>query len=163
MIDWAKHPDGYEVRIEPPREDRADFMDCTFVGTVSSAKFYRLAQHADGGPRHNTFTGNDFSRARLRRVEFRGGIDLGTCRLPEGLEYIHIEDFPAKAEQARVALASWPDGERERAESLLRLYERDGVDTLFRWRGSLAGADSALWPLLESLERRRRDPGTTPA
>ena len=40
------------------------------------------------------FSGNDFSRAKLYGVEFRYGIDLSTCRMPEGPEYLRIDDFP---------------------------------------------------------------------
>jgi hypothetical protein len=133
------------------RAERADFVDCTFVGTITNAWFYGQADPFDGDPRQNTFSGNDFSKAHLRRVEFRNGVDLRSCVLPDGPEYLRIDDFLAKAQQARAVLVGWPKDEREDAEFLLRLYEERWSEPFFCWRGALARPDSPLWPLLESL------------
>jgi hypothetical protein len=132
----------------------ADFVDCTFVGTITKAWFHGYAEFTDSGPRHNAFSGNDFTQAKIRRVEFRG-IDLRSSRVPDGPEYLRIDDFLAKAQKARTVLAEWPDAEREDADWLLRLYEERWSEPLFRWRKALAGHDdSRLWPLLESLSEK---------
>jgi uncharacterized protein YjbI with pentapeptide repeats len=130
--------------------DQADFVDCTFLGTITSAWFCGYAKPAAGEQRHNTFSGNDLTRAKLRRVEFRG-VDLRSSRLPDGPEYLRIDDFRAKARQVRSILAGWPDAQREKAEWLLRLYEERWSEPLFQWRNALADPDSRLWPVLESL------------
>jgi hypothetical protein len=119
----------------------ADFVGCTFVGAIASAWFHG----------ENAFSGNDFSRAKLRRVEFRR-IDLRDSRLPDGPEYLRIDDFRAKALEARTVMATWPDDERADAESTLRLAEERWSEPYFRWRTPGIFSDSALWPLLESLE-----------
>jgi Pentapeptide repeats (8 copies) len=128
----------------------ADFVECAFIGTMTHARFYGCSESADGGLRHNSFDGNDLTRAKLRRVEFRG-VDLRTSGLPDGPEYLRVDDFLAKAQQARTAMSAWPDAEREKAEWLLKLYEERWSEPLFHWRNALADADSRLWPLLESL------------
>lgn len=130
--------------------DQADFVDCTFLGTINSAWFHGDGQPGAGEQRHNTFSGNDLTRAKLRRVEFRG-VDLRSSHLPDGPEYVRIDDFRAKARQVRLLLAGWPDDERQNAEWLLRLYEERWSEPLFQWRKALVGSDSRLWPLLESL------------
>jgi hypothetical protein len=118
----------------------ADFVGCAFVGTISSAWFHG----------ENAFAGNDLSGAKLRRVEFRR-LDLRDSRLPDGPEYVRVDDFLAKARQARTVMAAWPDEERERAESTLRLAEERWSEPYFRWRAPGILGDSPLWPLLESL------------
>jgi hypothetical protein len=128
----------------------ADFVDCAFVGTITSATFHRNGRSFDGTPRQNLFSGNDLSRARPRRVEFRN-VDLTGTRLPDGPEYLRIDDFLAKARQARATVAGWPEGERDGAEFLLRSYEKRASEPLFCWRGALADRGSGLWSLLESL------------
>jgi hypothetical protein len=128
----------------------ADFVGCTFIGTMTSAWFCGSSESPDAGLRHNEFDGNDFTRAKLRRVEFRG-VDLRTSHLPDSPEYLRVDDFLAKAQQARTAMIAWPDAEREKADWLLRLYEERWSEPLFCWRRALADADSRLWSLLESL------------
>ena len=111
----------------------ADFVECAFIGTMTSACFYGRSESADGGLRRNTFDGNDLTRAKLRRVEFRG-VDLRTSGLPVGPEYLRVDDFLVKAQQARTAMSAWPDAEREKAGWLLRLYEERWNEPLFQWR-----------------------------
>jgi hypothetical protein len=130
--------------------NEADFVECTFIGTMTGACFYGRSESADGGLRRNTFDGNDLTRAKLRRVEFRG-VDLRTSGLPDGPEYLRVDDFLVKAQQARTAMSAWPNAEREKAGWLLGLYEERWSEPLFHWRKALADADSRLWPLLESL------------
>jgi hypothetical protein len=130
--------------------DKADFVDCIFLGTVSSARFSASPLLLTEERQSNVFSGNDLSRAKLRRVEFRG-IDLRSSRLPEGPEYLRVDDFLAKAQQVRSMLAGWPDVEREQAQRLLSLYEERWCEPLFQWRKALAGRGSPLWPLLESV------------
>jgi hypothetical protein len=94
------------------RSTHADFIDCTFIGVMQSAWFWGATPQGDERPRRNQFTGNDLSRAKPRRVEFRNGLDLSTNRLPEGPEYLHLDRFRECLERARVAVADWPEEER---------------------------------------------------
>jgi hypothetical protein len=129
----------------------ADFVDCTFIGTIASARFH--SQVPDDGrtpPRTNVFSGNDFTRAKPRRVEYFG-VDLRSSRLPTGDEYLRIDDFLAKAQRARPMLAALSGEERKQAEWLLTLCEERWSEPFFQWRGALPVPESPLWPLLESL------------
>jgi hypothetical protein len=128
----------------------ADVVDCTFVGTITSARFSRHVTPHDRESRRNAFAGNDFSQARLRRVEF-WGIDLRDSRLPDGPEYLRVDDFLNRALDVRAAMADWPADQREDGDFLLRLYEERASEPFFHWRDGLAGKDSAVWSLLESL------------
>jgi hypothetical protein len=125
---------------------RADFVGCTFEGLMRSAWFYG-ADPED--PDHvNEFARNDFSRAKLRGVEFRSGLDLTDTRLPEGPEYVRVDHLQSRIAGARTAIQTWPDEERRDAETILSIYEGEGIDTLFAWRKSLPGTDSRVWELL---------------
>jgi hypothetical protein len=117
----------------------AGFVDCTFVGTITSARFHGRGE----------FHGNDLTRAKLRRVEFRD-IDLRTSKLPDGPEYLRVDGFRDRARQARDTLKSWPGAEREAAEWLLGIYEERWNEPLFVWRRALANPGSRLWQLLDS-------------
>jgi uncharacterized protein YjbI with pentapeptide repeats len=129
----------------------ADFIDCTFIGTITSARFHgQVPDDAEASPRTNVFSGNDFTRAKLRRVEYFG-VDLRSSRLPTGAEYLRIDDFLAKAQQVRPMLAALPSEDSEDAEWLLSLYEERWSEPFFQWRDALAAPESPLWPLLESL------------
>jgi hypothetical protein len=133
-IDFGGRGGGYRpggVRFEGCTFNRCDFrefdafeadiVDGVFVGTVKSAKFCGPDAPAVRGMRSNVFSGNDLSRATLRNVEFRHGIDLRTCRLPDGPEYLRIDDFPEKAHRALGVIAGWPDEERDDVETTLRI------------------------------------------
>ena len=126
---------------------RADFVDCVFEGLIKRAWFYG-ADPQDPG-HLNEFARNDFTRAKLRGAEFRAGLDLTDSRLPDGPEYLRIEDMPSRIAAARAAIQAWPEAERRDAENVLDIYDEHGVRTLFAWRGALPNANSPIWQLLE--------------
>ena len=126
---------------------RADFVDCSFEGVMKRAWFFG-ADPED--PDHvNDFARNDFTRAKLRGVEFRAGLDLADTRLPDGPEYLRLDDLRSRIAGARAAIQSWPEEQRREAEITLAIYDGEGIDTLFAWRGSLPARDSRVWQLLE--------------
>jgi hypothetical protein len=133
----------------------ADFIDCTFIGVMKSARFWGTTPKGDDRPRRNQFTGNDLSRTKPRRVEFRNQVDLRSNRLPEGPEYLHLDRFRERLERARLAVADWPEEQRRHAEIILDVYQEEDMDVLFSWRRSLAGQESPVWALLEALELAR--------
>jgi hypothetical protein len=129
----------------------ADFIDCTFVGTIASARFWgHNDAYVGREPRPHVFSGNDLTRAKLRRVEYFG-VDLRSSRLPSGPEYLRIDDFLAKAQQVRPMLATLSDSERKHAEVLLRIHQERWSEPFFQWRRAIGADASPLWPLLESL------------
>ncbi|MDR1443023.1 MAG: hypothetical protein LBJ02_11720 [Bifidobacteriaceae bacterium] len=72
-----------------------EFVDCVFSGVLRNVVFDGQVPEMNRGRAGrdvNEFIGNDFSRADLRGVTFRGGIDLGRQRLPEGGDYTHLSD-----------------------------------------------------------------------
>lgn len=97
-------------------------------------------------------------------MEFRG-VDLRSSRLPDGPEYLRVDDFRAKARRVRSVLAGWSDVEREKAQWLLRLYGERWCEPLFRWRKALAtprscGRCSNRYPRPRSVllnERQQND------
>jgi hypothetical protein len=130
----------------------ADFIGCSFIGVMRSARFWGTTPQGDDRPRHNLFTGNDLSQAKPRRVEFRNGVDLSANRLPEGPEYLRLDRFRERLQRARAAVADWPEEERRDAEITLDIYGRNGMDELFGWRRALADPESPVWALLEGME-----------
>lgn len=130
---------------------RADFVECTFQGLMKRAWFY--GADPQDHERVNDFARNDFTHAKLRGVEFRAGLDLRDSKLPQGSEYLRLEDLRSRIASARQAIRSWSASERLGAETILDIYDGEGIDTLFAWRGSLPSPDSRLWHLLESPTR----------
>jgi hypothetical protein len=126
---------------------RADFVDCAFEGLIKHAWFY--GSDPEDPDCVNEFAGNDFTRAKLRGVEFRAGLDLTDTKLPSGPEYLRLDDLQSRIAGARRAIQTWPEDERRDAEIVLAIYEDQGIDTLFAWRRSLPEPDSRLWQLLE--------------
>jgi uncharacterized protein YjbI with pentapeptide repeats len=72
------------------------FADCKFAGELREVQFWRSDLFARGYPDDafppNEMVNVDFSRARLRDVEFRG-LALDRVRLPDDEEHIVIRDF----------------------------------------------------------------------
>jgi hypothetical protein len=132
--------------------DRADFVDCAFEGLMKRAWFYGV--DPEDPDRVNEFARNDFTRAKLRGVEFRAGLDLTDTKLPTGPEYLRLDELRSRIAGAREAIETWPEAERRHAEIVLAIFEEEGIDTLFAWRGSLPQPDSRLWQLLEHSFRR---------
>jgi hypothetical protein len=128
---------------------RADFVDCTFEGLMKRAWFY--GSDPDDPGHVNEFTRNDFTRAKLRGVEFRAGLDLSDTKLPTGPEYLLLDDFRSRLAAARAAIETWPEHERREAEIVLDIHQDEGLDMLFAWRGSLPGQDSRVWQVLERV------------
>jgi uncharacterized protein YjbI with pentapeptide repeats len=62
----------------------ADYVGCTFEGTIASAVFNGRDPVEACGGKSNEFRGNDFTGARLRSVSFRNGIDVHDQHWPEG-------------------------------------------------------------------------------
>jgi uncharacterized protein YjbI with pentapeptide repeats len=79
------------------RLDKADFQtstftECTFEGELREVLFHRRGFKGEAFPA-NEMTNVDFSRAKLRWVEFRG-LDLETVRFPEDDDHLIVDDYP---------------------------------------------------------------------
>jgi uncharacterized protein YjbI with pentapeptide repeats len=80
-------------RLKNINFDSSCFTDCTFEGELREVIFNRVSPSDDGPFPPNDMRGVDFSKARLRWVEFRG-IELDDVRLPADPDHIIIErDF----------------------------------------------------------------------
>ena len=138
----------------------AEFIECTFIGPLRQVTFGGTLLATTVTPpdarRVNEFRGNDFSATELRGVEFVRGIDLATQALPEGPEYVLIDDAPHAVAAAMAGVERWPDGER-RAAALraLRRFTTRGYEQqrdIFTRRDSMAGGlDPATRDLLWSM------------
>jgi hypothetical protein len=104
---------------------QAEFVNCIFEGRFSWIVFSARPSPALPAKRPlNRFDGNDFSSAELRMISFLGGIDLSRQRLPEGPEYLVLQDWPARVRHARSVFDTWPRGpDRNKVEREVRLHE----------------------------------------
>lgn len=114
-----------DVKIAGWRGQKAEFVDCTFTGTLRDCWFQGSQARVMYSPTRtaNLFTGNDFSGADLRMCQFDGGITIGEQRWPPDDDYVIFRELPTRIEAARRMVARWPDDRtRERALSLLRIF-----------------------------------------
>jgi hypothetical protein len=104
-----------------------EMVDCVFSGVLRKVIFdgrvpERFREWV--GRDVNEYVGNDFSRADLRSVSFRGGVDLRRQCLPEGPEYTYLPDARAGLIRARRVVEGWVDPEAQReALILLRILD----------------------------------------
>jgi uncharacterized protein YjbI with pentapeptide repeats len=70
----------------------ADYVNCTFEGTISMAVFFGRDTGDWCRGKRNEFRGNDFRKAKLQSVDFRKGIRVDEQLWPEG--YQPIVDVP---------------------------------------------------------------------
>lgn len=111
-----------------------EMIGCTFEDTrIERAVFHatspRLAFYSPVRS-DNEFYDNDFSSAELLDVDFRGGIDLYSQRLPSGESYIFVADTCKAAELAgKLQIDNLHPGESARLKStvsLLKFYCSSG-------------------------------------
>lgn len=119
-----------EARIEEGFVFCAEFVDCTF------ARAKCIGCNFSGTPREcfgwlqfrgrrkrNEFRGNDFREAELIDTWFVGGIDLDAQRLPDGPDYVRVNDARERINEARGRIASWTDEDRREVASALNVLE----------------------------------------
>jgi fluoroquinolone resistance protein len=68
------------------------FVDCTFEGELNEVMFYRHAFRSESLPA-NEMVNVDFSRAKLRSVEFRG-LNLDAVTFPVDDEHLVLNQYP---------------------------------------------------------------------
>src|SRR5439155_22335378 len=100
------------------------FVDCQFEGEIREVLFWRSDLFTRPGFPKNTFPPNemvnvDFSRAKLRWVEFRG-LKLDRVRLPSDREHLVIRDFATVLDRLMDALRQ--QGDRT-AKMLIAVFE----------------------------------------
>jgi hypothetical protein len=104
------------------------FIECVFSGTLKIAMFYAVAppEHVRfAGRSINEFYGNDFSEAKLLTVDFRGGIDLSRQVLPNGAEYVYVNDAEAAIYRATNIVRGWSDEKRRKlALAYLKIQQK---------------------------------------
>jgi hypothetical protein len=88
---------------------QGEFLDCAWSGRLIDCEFEGSSSRVPGAIRpRNDFSGNDFTDADLVRVAFLEGIDLDAQRLPQGDDYLVIDDPVARATAAERVVLSWP-------------------------------------------------------
>jgi uncharacterized protein YjbI with pentapeptide repeats len=98
----------HNARIVKVNFASSTFVDCEFEGELREVQFWKSDLMTRPWYSHDAFPVNemrnvDFSRARLRDVEFRG-IDLQNVKLPIDHEHIVIQDFAATLDRLIAAL-----------------------------------------------------------
>ena len=127
----------------------AEFVDCTFEGTLKSCTFHGRTPDGMGGghltPRAdvNEFHGNDFSAADLVGCAFTGGVDMGAQRWPDDPDYVWIRDAPAAIRRARATVEDVIADPEQRHEAQVTLkvmgrHAEDGQAELYVRRSELA-------------------------
>ena len=106
-----------------------EVVDCTFDGTrITKAIFNGTPMREDAGPlgrSANAFDGNDFSRAILRDVGFRSGIDLARQQLPLAGDFLYGSDAAAALAHAHLEVIGWSQlAERQLALDYLGALRR---------------------------------------
>ena len=135
----------------------ADFVDCTFAGSLSEVTFFGRIDDPDErgqtGKDCNTVVGNDFRRAELRGVGFRCGVDLGAQRF-EPSRHLVLEQPGAQLPRVLEQLEDLPGEQRGRARAkigvLLDQVAEGQAQVLFD-RDELSGRVPDLWRLLQSV------------
>jgi uncharacterized protein YjbI with pentapeptide repeats len=85
----------------------SSFSDCVFEGELSDVLFYRRAFNGESLP-PNEMKNVDFTRAKLRHVEFRG-LNLDRVRLPSDSENIATSSHSATLDKLIGSLQSHQD------------------------------------------------------
>ena len=113
--------------FEETRLDKVDFQGtrfehCSFVGEVREVLFYRHAFGEEQLPA-NDMRGVDFSRARLRSVEFRG-LDLKEVKWPTNDDQLVIPEYVQALDRALRMLAGRAEPGAKNARVLLEMQRR---------------------------------------
>lgn len=114
--------------------DGSRFINCKFIGVLDSPVFRGYSVYAakpalnifkkfDPRDFPNTMDGVDFSAAKIVGASFTHDINLNKCKLPEGKEYIIINDLEYTMSTARKIIEEQWSGEYKR----LGLGMIDGV------------------------------------
>lgn len=87
----------------------AEFVDCVFTGTLREINFNADLFGQDLGRDRNRYERNDFSGATLVNVAFMGGVDLRDQKLPQGEDYIFLENAEPVVIAALDQVDTWPE------------------------------------------------------
>jgi hypothetical protein len=147
------------VRIKMMMSLACEFIDCVFTGQVDGAVLRGELlpdDHERYGRARNVIEGNDFSEAELRDVSFRGGVDLTINRLPQGDDYVLVDQSRPVLEHLRERVLQMPPSQLR--EDALIIIESDlkwatrGQKQLLYHRGdqvkNLADGDAFVFDML---------------
>jgi uncharacterized protein YjbI with pentapeptide repeats len=154
------------VRIRDWTADDASFVDCVFTGRIERSMFYgrRIFKYPDEHslPPPNEFRGNDFTKADLIDVSFRGGADLSQQRMPQGPQFLVLDRWPERVDRARRSIARWQPGSTQReALNVLDIYWNGDEYQQWGWiRRDDLGKHTAL-DVLEQLHAELERPFAT--
>lgn len=98
------------------------FADCQFEGELRGVLFYRQGFKGDTFP-PNEMMNVDFSRAKLRFVEFRG-LNLDHVRLPSSPEHIVIKNFVPTLDKVIDALKQQGDNSARKLVAYLAVLRK---------------------------------------
>jgi len=109
--------------------DGSRFEDCAFKGDIESAwfggysvhavtSFLRVFRRVNPKDFRNRMQNIDFSECCLKDVLFQNEIDLSSCRLPKGRNYIVVRNLPAVYNKMRETIVrQWSGEHRQTAMS----------------------------------------------
>jgi hypothetical protein len=114
------------VRLDTFLCNDAEFVDCVFSGLLRGVVFSATPSSTERlGRVRNAYHGNDFTEAKLEDVSFRGGIDLGSQRLPIDSSHFVVRDAATVLAAVREKVRQWSEESlRDDAETTLWVLER---------------------------------------
>lgn len=111
----------------------ADFVECTFSGTIEHSKFFGRpfgpwAENLGRRKVRNEFRKNDFSRANLIDTAFVMGIDLAQQNLPSD-GYLLLNRMSERTARTLAAITRWTNlAERAQALRFLQGFRDDAAE-----------------------------------
>ena len=137
--------------------EACDLVDCVFTGQLKAGRYggsfwgtptpywqkeYKKTQ--------NEFRGNDFSGCSLVNMDFRMGVDLRLQVLPQGPNYLYIEDGAHAVEHALESIKNWED---EKLRNIAKICLELLLDKIMKGQeqifiSNMSGYLAPIWPQL---------------
>jgi uncharacterized protein YjbI with pentapeptide repeats len=110
------------AKLEKIDFQTSTFSNCIFEGVLTDVLFYRRAFNGEQFP-PNEMRGVDFSRAKLRHVEFRG-LSLDSVLLPNDMEYIVVNNYAATLDAVIENLRTQQDSTSKKLFAYLSVFKK---------------------------------------
>jgi uncharacterized protein YjbI with pentapeptide repeats len=156
-----------DVRLRKWLSFSSEFIDCVFAGDIPEAAFLGRSPLRSKSRQQNDFRGNDFSGVRFGSVEFRGGINLSSQRLPTGDGQVLLDRRSERTTIVLAEISAWTNQVESRsAAQYLQIFtgsRYDGQEQLYIQDHSVRLIDDTLRRrvvsmLIHCLPTERREP-----
>lgn len=111
-----------DTRLSKIDFQTSSFSNCSFEGELREVLFYRKGFDSESLPPNN-MVGVDFTRAKLRFVEFRG-LDLEDVRFPADQDHIVLNDYPKTLDRLIQVFEAQSDVASKKLTAYLRVLRK---------------------------------------